>query len=143
MENIKIFKTREIPAIIALTLIFLICIGLIIVLITGWEIDEPGEIYAVIGLLLFYFIFVLIIFFSLGRKLVLSKLSITEKKRFKKDIVLSYNEIEKAVVILSKNMILLKGNNKKIKLKGIIKGIDEAVNIIMNRIGQEKISFRE
>ena len=141
MKNRIIFKVRFIISIVGY-ISALIALLLLVVLATNWQIDEPNEIYSVIGLFLFYFLLgVYLVLVSLKYKLIVSDTNLTQIYPFKKTVTLNWTDIESINFRISIGTIIIHGNNNKIKLSRAIGNINKAFNLILEKVRKDKIIF--
>lgn len=101
-------------------LCLIVSLLLILVLISGWQIDEKGEFYSVFGMFIFFFfasIYLLIHHYNY-RILILDKyMIITDERKKRKEIY--WDEIEKVDYNKSFNMFIIFRNGKKTRISSI------------------------
>lgn len=116
---------------------------LLIAYITRWQVDEPGEINYLVGLLVFFsssailFGYAAIVF-----KLTISDENINVRNPFKKNVTFNICDIEYINISIRRGLVTIISNDgKKIKLAGNIKKIDDIINELIKQVGKEKLIF--
>jgi hypothetical protein len=104
---------------------------LVVVLITGWEIDEPNEEYPVIGMLVFFFLGgIYVTLETLFFKVIVSHTAVSTSNIIRADKRLAWTEIEKVDISLSSGIITVHGKKEKIQFTKTMKHAEKLVETI-------------
>jgi len=119
----------------------LISVILLIVLLTKWEIDEPNEIYWVIGMFVFFLIGGLyltaeLLFFQV----VVSESALSAKYIVRADKRLAWSEIESVDISMKAGIITVNGKRDKIQLPKGMTNADKLLQLIVSKVGKDKVN---
>lgn len=137
IKNYKQSKSLLISGIFFL----LIGLALLLVLITGWEIDENGERISVTSMMSFFFLAGIIVIISyLNYRVSMSDEKLTIVSSFRKRSEVYFSSIDNLSEEKLRNVITIKSNSKTYKISNHIVGYDSLINELIKYIKPENIS---
>jgi uncharacterized protein with HEPN domain len=141
MKTIKKYGVNLYLRIVGIATSF-VSILLIWVLVTGWEIDEPGEQLWVICLQIFFLVSSIILVLSIYREyVIITETGIRVSKIFRKEVFVPFDSIQEVRAFMTTGVVTIKTDSIKISINNSCMKIDKLLQEILDKTGREKFFF--
>jgi uncharacterized protein with HEPN domain len=141
MKTIKKYGVNLYLRIVGIATSF-VSILLIWVLVTGWEIDEPGEQLWVICLHIFFLVSSIILVLSIYREyVIITETGIRVSKIFRKEVFVPFDSIQEVRAFMTTGVVTIKTDSIKISINNSCMKIDKLLQEILDKTGREKFFF--
>ena len=124
--------------------VVVLCISalLLVVIITKWEIDELGEMNAVIGLFCFFFLLGIFVMLNVAQyEVTVSQKSILVKQLFRSEKRLNWKDVETVEFSSKSGIMTIQSKSQTIHLMKSIHHFDRLLLLVKKHVEPSKIRF--